>query len=437
MRATLFALTPLLIAASILLAGNGLQNTLLAVRANLEGFSLIQIGLLLSTYFGGYIVGCWLTPMFVARVGHIRTFTALASIASAAALCHVLLVSPVAWMLLRALSGVCLAGLTMIIESWMNEKAPPDKRGRVLAIYRITDFSALMCGQLLLTLASPAGFALFALVSILISLALVPVALSTANAPQPVTSTKLRIGRLWKTAPVAAGGALVIGITGGAFWALAPVYVQQLGYGTDVIATVMSLAILGGALAQWPVGYISDFVDRRKMLVVIAVTSSVFAVLLVRFGDLGPMWLMSLAFVYGAASMPVFGVSAAHANDLAEPGEFVEISGGLLTLYGVGAMVGPMAAAQLMESMGPGGLFLVNSIVFIGFAVAADRRIRRVADVAFSDKHAYVAVPRTSPTVFDIDPRTHEVNDSHNTSATIDDELWTAAASTRKTPPTD
>lgn len=408
MRKTLLTLTPLLVAASILLAGNGLQNTLLAVRANVEAFTLTQIGLLLSTYFAGYILGCHLTPVFVARVGHIRTFTALASVASAAALVHALYVEPLGWMVLRAISGVCLAGLTMIIESWMNEAAPADKRGRVLAVYRVTDFTALMCGQLMLTLADPIGFVLFALVSILISLALVPVALSTASAPQPSTNTRLRVGKLWRAAPVAAAGSLVIGITGGAFWALAPVYVQQLGYGTDVIASFMSMAILGGALAQWPLGYLSDFVDRRKMLAVIAVASCVVATALAHLAQAGPLWLLVMVFAYGAASMPTFGVSAAHANDLAEPGEFVEISGGLLMLYGMGAVMGPLIAAAGMEALGPRALFLVNSVVFVVFAVIAANRIRKVPAVRFEDKLAYVAVPRTSPTVFEIDPRSHE-----------------------------
>ena len=169
MRSALITLSALLLSATILVAGNGLQNTLLAVRGNLEGFSLLQIGLLLSVYYVGFILGCQLVPRWVKRVGHVRCFTALASIASASALTHALWVDAVAWLLLRGVTGFCLAGLTMIIESWINERATNQNRGRVLAVYRIVDFGALTVGQFLLTLADPQGFVLFALTSILIA----------------------------------------------------------------------------------------------------------------------------------------------------------------------------------------------------------------------------------------------------------------------------
>ncbi|MEN8821134.1 MAG: MFS transporter [Abyssibacter sp.] len=410
MRQALLTIAALLVAAAILLAGNGLQNTLLSVRGNLEGFSLTAIGLLLSSFFVGFIAGCQLTPVFVKSVGHIRTFTALASIASAAALGHALLVDPVWWMLLRAVTGVCIAGLNMIIESWINERAPSEKRGRILAVYRMVDFSALLIGQMLLTLADPMGFALFALVSILISLALVPVALSTAVAPQPIKGARLNIRKLWTISPVAAAGTLSCGAANGAFWALGPVYVQQAGYDIGVIATFMSTVILGGALGQWPLGVLSDLVDRRRVIVSIALGTLVGASALALYGGLSLWLLLPVGMLFGAMSMPVFAISAALAHDRAQPGEYVETSGGLLLLYGVGAMVGPLIGAQAMELAGASALFFYAAGVYAIFAVFTASEIRRRPPAPFEDMAPYVPVPRTTPTVFELAPQ-DEVDD--------------------------
>lgn len=405
MRQALLTIAALLVAAAILLAGNGLQNTLLSVRGNLEGFSLLAIGLLLSSFFVGFIAGCQLTPVFVKNVGHIRTFTALASVASAAALGHALLVDPLWWMVLRAVTGLCIAGLNMIIESWINERAPSNKRGRVLAVYRMVDFSALLIGQMLLTLADPLGFTLFAVVSILISLALVPVALSTAVAPQPIKGARLDIRKLWMISPVAAAGTLSCGAANGAFWALGPVYVQQAGYEIGVIATFMSTVILGGALGQWPLGVLSDLVDRRQVIACISVGTIAGSCGLALFGS-DSLWFLLLAgIVFGAMSMPVFAISAALAHDRAQPGEYVETSGGLLLLYGVGAMIGPLVGAQVMEIAGASSLFLYAGCVYALYAIFIASEIRRRPPAPFEDMAPYVPVPRTTPTVFELAPQ--------------------------------
>lgn len=408
MRSALITLSALLLSAAILVAGNGLQNTLLAVRANLEGFSLLEIGLLLSLYYVGFIVGCQRVPHLVHRVGHVRSFTALASIASAVALAHVLLVDAIWWLALRAVTGFCIAGLQMVIESWINERATNANRGRVLAVYRIVDFGALTVGQLMITLADPAGFALFALTSILISLCLVPVALTTAVLPQPIPSPKLDLRGLYATAPLAAAASFAVGAANSSVWAVGPIYVQRLGFGLEAVAGFLSAMILGGAIAQWPLGALSDHVDRRRMITAQAAGCALLGAVLANLGA-PPGWLLVAAgALFGVAAMPLFGLAAAHANDQARPGEYVRISGGLLLIYGIGAVIGPLAAPLWMDALRAPALFAWTATVHVALAMFGVWRMRVGRPVDVEHQSPYVPVPRSTPVVFELDPRAHQ-----------------------------
>jgi len=404
-------ITALLLASSILIAGNGLQNQLLAIRANLEGFPLHLIGMLLSVYSAGFILGCRYAPVLVKRVGHIRTFTALASLASAAALIHVIFVSPFVWIALRVVTGFALAGLQMIIESWINERATNETRGRVLSVYRIIDLGATTVGQLLLTIADPMGFALFALVSILVSLALVPVALTTATAPQPIATAKLDIAKLYRVSPLAAVGSFSVGLANGAFWAMGAVYVQQIGYDITAVAVFMSAVVVAGAVAQWPLGYLSDRIDRRWVIVSVSALCAVSGAYLAAAGGRSFVELISGGIAFGLFAMPLFGLSVAHANDRAQPDEYIETNGGLFLLYGVGAVAGPILGPTVMSAASPGALFLYTSGVYALLTAFGLLRVMQRERAPKADREAYVAVPRTSPVVFELDPRTEE---SHN-----------------------
>ncbi len=407
MRSALVTLSALLLSAMILIAGNGLQNTLISVRANLEGFSLFQVGLLLSVYYLGFIVGCQRVPHLVQRVGHVRCFTALASVASAAALGHVLRVDSMWWLLLRGVTGFCIAGLTMIIESWINERATNANRGRVLAVYRVADFSALTVGQFLITLADPLGFTLFAVTSILISLCLVPVALTTAVLPQPIQAARLDLRKLFATAPLAGAASFTVGAANSAVWAVGPVYVQRLGHGMDTVAGFMGGLIVGGALAQWPLGMLSDHVDRRRMITVMALCCAVTGAILANLGQ-APAWALICGGAgFGAVAMPLFGLAAAHANDQAAPGEYVTVSGSLLLVYGVGAVTGPLLAPGFMNLFGPAALFAYTGLVHLGLAAFGGWRLRHGRPVVVEEQSAYVPVPRSTPVVFELDPRAH------------------------------
>lgn len=411
MQRMLISLAALLISAAILLAGGGLQGTLVAVRANIEGFSLLVIGLLMSSYFVGFITGCLAAPGMVARAGHIRAFTALSAIAAAAALTYALAINIPVWIFLRIVTGYCFAGLYMIIESWINEKSSNETRGQTLSVYRIVDLVAMTVGQFLLTVASPAGFALFSLVAILICVSIVPVAMSKAIAPEPLTRTRLDITKLFRISPLAVAGSLCVGLSNGAFWAIAPVYVQRLGYDLTMVATFMSVAIVSGALAQWPIGYLSDLIDRRKVLIAVAAASAASGIFLSSLGEISLTLLLTGSCLYGIFAMPIFGLSAAQANDHAESDEFVAISAGLLLLYGVGSIFGPVMAPLLMEAISPSALFGYTAAVHgLLFAFGLYRMTQR-APVPAAKQEDYVPVPRTSPAIFEIDPRSGDCED--------------------------
>lgn len=397
------AIAALLLAAAILLSGNGLQATLLSVRADIEGFPIALIGVLMASYYVGFILGCRFNPGFIKSVGHIRTFVALASVASAATLMHALVVNVVAWAILRAASGFCFAGLVMIIESWINERAANSNRGRILSIYRIVDLTATTAGNALLATANPAGFELFAMTSILLSVALVPVALTRSAAPAPIERARLDIPRLLRVSPVAAIGAPMIGLGNAAFWAVGPVYVQQLGYDKSVIAAFMSAVIIGAAALQWPLGWLSDHIDRRLVMVGAALLGVSAALTLAQFGGRSEVWLLSLGALFGAFALPMFGLIAAHANDLAESGAAVETNGGILLLNAAGSAIGAVAGGVVMSIYGPGAIFDYIAAVYFCFTAFCLVRILSRTPTPEEDKTPFTPVPRVAaPTVFEI-----------------------------------
>ena len=369
------AIAALLFAAAILYAGNGLQSTLLSVRGDLEGFPTTVIGLLASAYYAGFILGCRFVPGMIKGVGHIRAFVALASIASSSALAQILFVEPVSWSALRFVTGFSFAGLTMVLESWINERATNENRGKVLSVYRIVDLGAVTIGNGLLAIAPPEGFQLFILVSIFISIALVPVALTRSTSPAPLETAKLDIVELYRVSPVGAVGAAATGLANAAFWGMAPVYVQELGYGSAAIAAFMSTAIIGAGLFQFPTGSLSDKVDRRLVIVGSSLLGAGASALLASFAGLSENAMLGFSFLFGAFIIPVFGICAAHANDHAAVGKAVATSGGLLLLYGVGSVVGALVGALVMSAFEPAALFWYIAGVYLVLAVFSLLRI--------------------------------------------------------------
>ena len=400
------SLWPLLLSGGVLLGANGLQSTLLAVRGGAEGFPPLVVGLLLSAYYAGLVVGCQAAPGIVRDVGHIRAFTAFASIASAATLLHAVVVDEAVWLGLRVATGFSFAVLQMIVEAWLNERATNETRGQVLSAYRITDFAAVTALQSSLVLFDPMGFTLFALLSVLVSVALVPVALTRIEAPAPPASARLDLGALWRLSPVAAAGAALVGLTASSFWAMSPVFVAGYGYAPSDAGPFVGAIILGGALSQAPVGWLSDHLDRRLVLLGTTVGASGMALVLPVAAGVSLEALLGAAALFGALALPGFGLSIAHANDHARPGTTLSVNGGMLLLYGAAAIAGPVIASQAIARFGPEGLFWWVAGGYALLALFCTYRMTRRA--APEPAAPYVAVPRTSPAVFALDPRTEE-----------------------------
>lgn len=395
----------LLISAAILLAGNGLQAVLLPLRANINGFTQLEIGFLGSFYYLGLIIGCLTTPFVIARVGHIRAFVAFTATATIAPLIHAIWSDPYLWWAMRGLNGLCFAGLAMGIESWLTGASSAETRGRVLAAYTFLNLTVVAAGIQMLGLADPAGFELFSLIAILYSLAAVPVALTTTPAPAAPHAARLRLRWLWSLSPAAVLGCFFTGLANAAFWTLSPVYAKANGLPLTGIVSFLTFAVLSGAVTQWPVGWLSDRIGRRKLLVGVALmAASAGAGLSLASG--GAHWLiLALGALYGAAAFPIYSISLAHANDLVDKKEAVQVSAGLLLVFSLGAICGPLAAAWIMSKLGAGALFVHSAAAhaLIAIAMVVHKSLR--PELPKDTKDAFVNVPHATPVAFELDPR--------------------------------
>ncbi len=393
MRNTLRSVASLLLSYGLLLLANGLFGTLLGVRTKLEGFSTEVIGVIMAGYFFGILLGAIFGVRVVVAVGHIRAFAAFASLMSVTALVHVLLIDPLAWGLMRVVSGFCMAGMIMVTESWLNERATNETRGRVLSFYMITNFAAAGCGQFLLPLADPGQFQLFSVASIIFSLAVVPVLMTRSKAPLPLEPQPLQLPELYRVSPLGFVGACGAGLVNSSLYGLGPVFAQGLGLTLAGTSTFMASVILGGLVLQWPVGRLSDYIDRRWVLagIAIATSASCLGIVAISEGDHSGLYLAGA--IYGGLAFTVYSVSVAHANDYARPDQLVQTASGLLIAYGVGATIGPILAATLMGRLGPSGLFLFSAAVTAFLGLFAFYRMTRRPAKARDEQGPYVALP--------------------------------------------
>jgi len=360
----------LLFGTAILLTGQGLQGTLLPVRATLESFSTLSIGVMGTTYFLGFTYGCWKGSLLIRGVGHARVFAAMTAIASATPLLHGLLVDPWIWSVLRFVSGFCFAVLYIVIESWLNERSNNENRGSIFSAYILINMTVLGVGQQMLLFYDPIHLNLFALTSVLVSLAAVPVALSKSENPPPVEETRLDFRYLYRISTVGMLGSLGCGLANGSFWALAPVFSVSTSGDISLTANFMTAVVFGGAVSQWPLGWLSDRMDRRIVLGSISAAALIIGALLwLMAGQLTHTGMIVLAALWGAMAFPVYSVAVAHANDRADAGSFVMVSAGLLLMYGIGAIVGPVLASAMMTLGSPGSLFLFTGMIHLLLAI--------------------------------------------------------------------
>ena len=388
----------LLLGVALIMLGNGLQGTLLGVRATMEGFATLATGLVMTSYFAGFMVGSVIVPKLLKNVGHIRVFAALASIASASALLHPIFVDPTPWVVFRAITGFCFAGLYVVVESWLNDAATNETRGQLLSVYMVVVGGGMGLGQLLLNAADPQGHILFILISVLVSLALVPISLSVGPAPAFHAPSRVSVKQLYQTSPLGVSGAFGVGLAHGAIFSMGAVYAQQIGLNVEAISAFMAMALLGALFLQWPIGWLSDHFDRRKVITGVTFLAAVTA-LLVALQDRPGGWLLyALVGLFGGTTVPMYSLCIAHTNDFLQRSQIVAASSTLVLIAGGGLTIGPVIVSWFMSRLGPDALFWWLAIVHAAVGLLALYRMRVRDARPLSEQRLYAPVSaRGSP----------------------------------------
>lgn len=391
---------------ALLLLGAGLLSTLIPLRGMAEGFPEGMLGLLMSGYFAGYLLGSWLTAPLIRRIGHIRTFAFSASLACVIALLHGMLVNPWGWLALRVLFGLALVTLYMVIESWLNAEATGETRGRVFAMYMFVNLGALTLAQQLLHLGSILTFTLFALAAMLISAATIPIALTRQAQPRLPDVPPIKLTQLAKRSPLAVVASVVSGLALSAFWGMAPVYAALRGFDTSHVASLMSLTVLGGALLQWPIGRLSDRYYRPVVLLWVTSLAALVALVISVLPAATPLWIA--AFIWGGLSFSTYSIAVTHMVDRLAPEDVLAGSAGMLVLNGLGAAFGPVLAGALMNWLGTSGLPIFQAItlgLLAGFTLLRLHQLREAA----KRQALHVTMAHTSPTVLKMMPEAQDV----------------------------
>ncbi|MDO6462493.1 MFS transporter [Granulosicoccaceae sp. 1_MG-2023] len=399
MRKTLLAAWPLFFGIALLMVGNGLQGTLLGWRASIESFSAQTTGLIMTGFYLGFLAGSRYTPGIITAVGHVRVFAALASVASTAILVQAVYVNPPVWLVGRIATGFCYAGLYIVIESWLNNSSTNETRGSVFSIYMVVTYISMAGGQWMLKLADPAGFHLFVMVSVLISLSLVPLLLSRTSAPQLEDSESVSVRQLFSWSPLGVVGTFGIGLAHSAVYAMGAVYASAAGMSVASTAIFMSMFILGGVFLQWPIGRLSDYFDRRKVLIVTTFLAALVSIALLNSG-LSERQVFMLFGLYGGFSLPLYSLVIAHTNDRLRPGQMIAASSALIFLYGIGSSLGPLIIGFVLERVAPSGFFVFIAIMHLSVGVFGVGMMFKTAPVAADEQASVIPMgPRSTVVV--------------------------------------
>jgi len=381
--------TALLISTALLVSGYSLQNALIPLRGEAEAFGAFWVGGLGSGFFLGYALGCWFAPSLVARAGHIRVFAAFVGLMSGTILLHPLAIDPAFWVLLRMITGFAMAALYIILESWLNERTDNANRGTVMSFYVMINFAMIASGQMLLTVYPLDSFALFTIASVLISFAALPLALSRATQPAPLYEVRLNLRKIYQTSPVGLVSIIGVGLTTGSFWAFGGVFATRSGMDSDGAALFLSVTILGAALFQWPIGRLSDKIDRRFVLVALNSAAVLVCVMVSLLGPDQPALILLAGFVFGSVIFPTYALAVAHTFDHAEADQHVTLASGLLLAFALGSATGPLVASVAVDQLGGIGLFAYAAFVQALMVVFMGVRIAQRTAIADEDKEDF------------------------------------------------
>lgn len=398
----------LLVSQIMLWLGSGLLSTVIALRMDASGFTSTSAGLVMSGFYFGIVIAALRAGQVIRAVGHIRAFAAMASVLSAATLLHGFSDDAVLWWCLRFIEGMCIAGLAVVSESWLNERSSNADRGTILSIYTLTTGVSTGAGQFLLNLSPVTGFTLLVVSSILLSLCLVPVTMTRGPAPALGEVSRLNLRALWRISPLGVTGCFSSGVVIGGFNSLGPIYGQTSGMTVEEVAIFMGVAITGGMILQFPIGRLSDYLPRRWVMfgATVGLTASAAVIaLLTPTGEAGSLLGLVVIIVFGACIYILYPLALAQTNDHLQPADFLAASGSLVLIYGIGAVLGPILASQVMERTGPVGLFAFLVVTGIVLALFSLYRMMFGPTQEVEEQTPYQMVPRTSAMAYELDPR--------------------------------
>ena len=409
MRKQIWALGALLFSMSLYIMGNGLIGVLIPVRASLEHFSNLALGVIGSFYFAGFVIGCFVGPRLLVRAGHSRVFGIGAGISAASILLQSMFVSEFVWIAMRGAFGLAAACIYMVIESWLNDRASNENRGRIFSVYLTVNFSSIIVGQMMFGTAKPQSFVLFATAAILYALSLIPMGLTRLPPPHAAHVPVLRPRRLYGISPVGVMGCIAVGFANSAVWTLSPVYAQAHGLNKGWIAIFMSVFTLGGAIIQLPLGRLSDRMDRRFIIAFVCALAAAIGIALATFGGAHRWTILPLIGLFGTVALPLYGLSVAHTNDRVSREEFVETSATLLFINSLASVAGPTLAALVMGGLGTSALFFYTATIHVAMAAFTIVRIGMKERAPVLTRDRYEVVPQQStPMEAELDPRAPE-----------------------------
>ena len=390
----LLSFSALIISTVFLQLGNGSIAPLDALAGIEASFSNFEIGLLGSAHFLGFLVGCWMTPLLMGKVGHIRTFTALASVGAMGCLLHPLVADPYFWSFLRIGNGITIAGCFTVIEAWLNSKVDRGSRGTVFGVYRSADIGSQMVAQFFIGFLDPTSFVSYNIVAFFFCFCLIPLTLTTRVIPEIPKAPKLRVLSCFKLSPLAFSAVIVAGLTGSSIRMVAPVYGDTIGLIKEEISILLTVFILGGLLAQIPIGKLADIFDRRWVLIVLSLSATVVSIILSFTASDDVLYIYICSFIFGFLTFPIFSVAAAHANDFAEQENYVDMAASLIFIYGLGSIISPLLTSGMIDLFGPASLFIFLSLVHLCLSVIGG--VRMMARPSVTEKTPYMYLPRTS-----------------------------------------
>ena len=390
----LISFAALFLSVFLLQLSSGGVGPLDALSGFVLDFTKQEIGLLGSAHFLGFFIGCWWAPRLMGSVGHSRAFAAFTAAGAIGLISHMLVIDPYAWALMRIASGVCVAGCYTVIEAWLQAKVTNQTRGRTMGVYRVVDMTGSLAAQMIISVLEPASYVSYNLLAIICCAALLPLTLTTVKQPATPPSPRLRPSLAHKRSPLAAAAVIVAALTSASFRMVGPVYGQEVGLSADQIAYFLSAFVLGGAIAQYPVGWLADKYDRRSVLIWLSIAAIAASTVTVYAAGMGTLGIMISAGIFGLTTFPIYSVAAAHAHDFASDDERVELSAALMFYFALGAIAAPYIASVLIDLYGPRALFFMiaaGHLLLVIFGLT-----RKRARPTPEERTRYTYAPRTS-----------------------------------------